>query len=74
MVGILGWALGKIRSILTSDEQKNNVGLSLKFEVKALKVIDCKSHVFVSIILLNWDFPNFLMSSSRHLSAPGMWP
>jgi hypothetical protein len=46
MVGISGWALGKITSSLTSDEQKNNVGLSLKFEVKALKVIDCKFHVF----------------------------
>ncbi|TEB33517.1 hypothetical protein FA13DRAFT_1627125 [Coprinellus micaceus] len=43
MVGISGRALGKITSsfmVLTSDEQKNNLGLSIKFEAKALKVID----------------------------------
>jgi 5'-3' exoribonuclease 1 len=26
--------------VLTSDHQKNNLGLSIKFEVKSLKVID----------------------------------
>ena len=43
MVGISGRALGKITSsfmVITSDEQKTNVGLSLKFEAKALKVVD----------------------------------
>lgn len=43
MVGISGRALGKITSsfmVLTSDEQKTNLGLSLKFEAKALKVVD----------------------------------
>ena len=43
MVGISGRALGKITSsfmVLTSDEQKTNLGLSIKFEAKALKVID----------------------------------
>ncbi|KAF8805386.1 hypothetical protein BYT27DRAFT_6674914 [Phlegmacium glaucopus] len=43
MVGISGRALGKITSsfmVITSDHQKNNLGLSLKYEAKALKVID----------------------------------
>ncbi|KAF9037608.1 exonuclease II [Panaeolus papilionaceus] len=43
LVGLSGRALGKITSsfmVLTSDGQKTNVGLSLKFEAKALKVID----------------------------------
>ncbi|PPQ66718.1 hypothetical protein CVT24_008819 [Panaeolus cyanescens] len=43
LVGVSGRALGKITSsfmVLTSDGQKTNVGLSLKFEAKALKVID----------------------------------
>ena len=43
MVGLSGRALGKITSsfmVLTSDEQKTNLGLSLKFEAKALKVVD----------------------------------
>jgi 5'-3' exoribonuclease 1 len=42
-VGITGRALGKITSsfmVITSDNQKTNLGLSLKFEAKALKVID----------------------------------
>ena len=36
-------AIAKITSsfmVITSDGQKNNLGLSLKFEAKALKVID----------------------------------
>ncbi|KAF9562573.1 hypothetical protein CPC08DRAFT_633933 [Agrocybe pediades] len=43
LVGITGRALGKITSsfmVITGDNQKNNLGLSLKFEAKALKVID----------------------------------
>ncbi|PPQ70177.1 hypothetical protein CVT26_014453 [Gymnopilus dilepis] len=43
LVGISGRALGKITSsfmVITSDNQKTNLGLSLKFEAKALKVID----------------------------------
>ncbi|KAF8808626.1 hypothetical protein BYT27DRAFT_7286147 [Phlegmacium glaucopus] len=43
MVGISGRALGKITSnftAITSDHQKNNLGLSLKYEAKGLKVID----------------------------------
>ncbi|EIN10031.1 hypothetical protein PUNSTDRAFT_66463 [Punctularia strigosozonata HHB-11173 SS5] len=42
MVGLSGRALSKITSsfmVLTSDNQKVNLGLSLKFEAKALKVI-----------------------------------
>ena len=42
-VGISGRALGKITSnfmVITSDNQKTNLGLCLKFEAKALKVID----------------------------------
>lgn len=38
MVGISGRALGNITSsfiVITSDVQKTNVGLSLKFEAKA---------------------------------------
>ena len=43
MVGISGRALGKITSsfmVITSDNQKTNLGLSLKFEAKSLKVIE----------------------------------
>ncbi|KAJ7157550.1 exonuclease II [Mycena crocata] len=43
MVGMTGRALSKITSsflVITSDNQKTNLGLSLKFEAKALKVID----------------------------------
>ncbi|KAH6913536.1 exonuclease II [Coprinopsis sp. MPI-PUGE-AT-0042] len=43
MVRLSGRALGKITSsfmVLTSDQQKTNLGLSLKFEAKALKVVD----------------------------------
>ncbi|KAG6873483.1 hypothetical protein C0995_015186 [Termitomyces sp. Mi166 len=43
MLGISGRALSKITSsfmVITSDSQKSNLGLSLKFEAKALKVID----------------------------------
>lgn len=43
MVGLTGRALGKITSslmVITSDNQKTNLGLSLKFEAKALKVVD----------------------------------
>ena len=43
MVGLSGRALSKITSsfmVITSDKQKINLGLSLKFEAKALKVID----------------------------------
>ena len=43
MVGLSGRALSKITSsfmVLTSDHQKSNVRLSLKFEAKAMKVID----------------------------------
>lgn len=42
MVGISGHALSKITSsfmILATDGSKANVGLSLKFEAKSLKVI-----------------------------------
>ena len=42
IVGISGRALGKITSsfmVITSDNQKTNLGLSLKFEAKSLKVI-----------------------------------
>ena len=43
MVGLSGRAIGKITSsfmVITSNGLKNNIGLSLKFEAKALKVID----------------------------------
>lgn len=43
MVGISGRALSKITSsfmVISGDNTKTNLGLSLKFEVKALKVID----------------------------------
>ena len=43
MVGISGRALGKITSsfmVITSDQQKTNLGLCLKFEAKSKKVID----------------------------------
>jgi len=43
MVGITGRALSKITSsfmVIMNDNSKINVGLSLKFEAKALKVID----------------------------------
>ncbi|THV06390.1 hypothetical protein K435DRAFT_645537 [Dendrothele bispora CBS 962.96] len=43
MLGMTGRALSKITSsfmVLTSDHSKNNLGLSLKFEAKSLKVID----------------------------------
>ena len=43
MVGLSGRAVGKITSsfmVITSNGQKTNIGLSLKFEAKALKVID----------------------------------
>jgi len=43
ILGITGHALSKITSshmVITSDHQKTNVGLSLKFEAKALKVVD----------------------------------
>ncbi len=43
MVGISGRALSKITSsfmVITSDGVKNNLGLSLKFEGKSMKVID----------------------------------
>jgi 5'-3' exoribonuclease 1 len=43
MVGLSGRALSKITSslmVITSDGQKTNLGLSLKFEAKSLKVID----------------------------------
>ena len=43
MVGLSGRALSRITSsfmVITSDGQKNNLGLSLKFEGKGLKVID----------------------------------
>ncbi|KAH8112662.1 exonuclease II [Phellopilus nigrolimitatus] len=42
MIGISGHALSKITAsfmVLTADGQKNNLGLSLKFEAKSLKVI-----------------------------------
>jgi 5'-3' exoribonuclease 1 len=43
MVSVSGRALGKITSsfmVLTSDRQKINLGLSIKFEAKSMKVID----------------------------------
>ncbi|KAF9001496.1 XRN 5'-3' exonuclease N-terminus-domain-containing protein [Cyathus striatus] len=43
VLGLSGRALSKITSsfmVLTSDKQKTNLGLSLKFEAKSLKVID----------------------------------
>jgi len=43
MVGLSGRAVSKITSsfmVIMSDKQKINLGLSLKFEAKALKVID----------------------------------
>jgi len=42
-IGISPRALSKITSsfmVLTSDHQKNNLGLSIKFEAKSLKVVD----------------------------------
>jgi 5'-3' exoribonuclease 1 len=43
MLGMSGLALSKITSsfmVITSDGQKTNLGLSLKFEAKGLKVIN----------------------------------
>lgn len=43
MLGISGRTLGKITSsfmVITSDDLKNNLGLSIKFEGKSMKVID----------------------------------
>ncbi|KAL4264437.1 5'-3' exoribonuclease 1 [Pleurotus pulmonarius] len=43
MIGVSGRALSKITSslmVITSDHQKTNLGLSLKFEAKGLKVIN----------------------------------
>lgn len=43
MVGLSGRAVSKITSsfmVITSNNQKQNLGLSLKFEGKGLKVID----------------------------------
>ncbi|KAI0091131.1 exonuclease II [Irpex rosettiformis] len=42
-VGLTGMAVAKITSsfmVLTSDGQKNNLGLSIKFDAKGMKVID----------------------------------
>ena len=43
LVGVSGRALGKLTSsfmVVTSDGQKVNLGLSIKFEAKSMKVID----------------------------------
>lgn len=43
LVGFSGRALGKLTSsfmVVTSDAQKVNLGLSIKFEAKSMKVID----------------------------------
>ena len=43
MVGLGGLPVARITSnfmVITSDGQKHNLGLGLKFEAKALKVID----------------------------------
>ena len=43
MIGLSGHALSKVTAsfmVLTSDGQKHNLGLSLKFEAKSLKVVD----------------------------------
>ena len=43
MVGLSGMAVAKITSsfmVLTSDGQKHNLGLSIKFDAKSMKVID----------------------------------
>lgn len=43
MVGLSSMAIAKITSsfmVLTSNDQKHNLGLSLKFDAKGLKVID----------------------------------
>lgn len=43
LVGLSGMAVAKITSsfgVLTSDNQQNNLGLSIKFDAKAMKVID----------------------------------
>lgn len=42
MIGISGHALSKVTAsfmVLMGDGSKNNIGLSLKFEAKSLKVI-----------------------------------
>ncbi len=43
MLGLLGKALSKIMSafmVLSAGEDKTNLGLSIKFEAKAMKVIE----------------------------------
>jgi Exoribonuclease Xrn1 D2/D3 domain len=43
MIGISNLALSRITSsfmVITSDGQKSNLGLSLKFEAKSMKVLD----------------------------------
>lgn len=43
LLGMSGMAVAKITSsfmVLTSDGQKTNLGLSIKFDAKAMKVID----------------------------------
>lgn len=67
MVGISGRALGKITSsfmVITSDNQKTNLGLSLKFEAKSLKVIDYSRKEG-----RNWDYSEKAVELLREYKA-----
>lgn len=67
MVGISGRALGKITSsfmVITSDNQKTNLGLSLKFEARSLKVIDYSRKEG-----RNWDYSEKAVELLREYKA-----
>ena len=73
MLGISRRALSKVTSsfmVITSDNQKQNLGLSLKFEGKGLKVMDYSRKDG-----RNWEFSekamelirNYKVSSEREM-------
>ncbi|KAF8910440.1 XRN 5'-3' exonuclease N-terminus-domain-containing protein [Gymnopilus junonius] len=71
-VGITGRALGKITSsfmVITSDNQKTNLGLSLKFEAKALKVIDYSRKEG-----RNWDYSQKTVDLINEYKAAEVFP
>ncbi|KAK7006346.1 exoribonuclease 1 [Favolaschia claudopus] len=67
MLGMSPRALSKITSsllVITSDNQKTNLGLSLKFEAKALKVID-----YTRKTQRHWDFSEKAVELIREYKA-----
>jgi 5'-3' exoribonuclease 1 len=72
MVGMSGRALSKITSsflVITSDNQKTNLGLSLKFEAKALKVIDYSRKE-----QRHWEFSEKAIDLIREYKVRETWP